>query len=148
MTPYQQTQQLLENAAREGWERMKIKCKPTKSDSRSDGRGGYITTKQWTISLPFNVNPRGVLVHRVRSGAWHFCSGKLSHVSVSYWCGNSAVGEGVNLTEAPPTDRLLCAHCERIAVEAGEPTAEALAGRHVCTGVMKAFRLCCKNEKN
>jgi hypothetical protein len=126
---------------------MKINCKPRRQDRHKESNA-YLSGRLWKQSLPFNVNPRGVLLHRVRIGVTYFRRGERSHDAVTYWCGNSAVGEGVSLTDAPPTDRLLCVNCERIAVEAGEPTAEALTGRHVCTGVMKAFRLCCRNEEN
>lgn len=127
---------------------MKIDCKPRKADERNHNDNPVVKSWIWKQTLPFNVNPRGILVHRVRCGRSHFWYGKRSHDSVNYWCCNSVSGKGVNLTDAPPADRLLCAHCERLAVEAGEPTAEELAGHHVCIGVLKAFRLCCRNEGN
>lgn len=128
---------------------MKVKCKPRKQDYRNAEAGKhYLETLHWTMTLPFNSNPRGVLVHRVRIGHSFWKRGQHSHDAVTYWCANSAVGGGLNLTEVPPEDRLLCARCEQLAVEAGEPTAEELAGRHVCIGVMKPHRICCRNEEN
>ncbi len=85
----------------------------------------------WKKSLPFLVNPRAVLVHRVRS--------------VHSFTGNGARGEFV---ADPPKDRLLCAYCEAKAVAAGEKPADQLAGRHVCIGTMKAKRQCCLGTEN
>jgi hypothetical protein len=105
--------------------------------------------KPWKHCMPFNANPRGILVHRIRNGvAFYDRNGEYSHAAVNYWCGNTTNGDGVSPVELPPEGRLLCVNCERRAVEAGEPTAAKLAGRHVCVGELRAFRLCCKNEEN
>ena len=128
---------------------MKVICRPNNRERQEAARTDFPgRTRLWNQALPFNVNPRGVLVHRVRSAKTHIWRGKRSHDSVNYWCWNGSSGEGVNLVEIPPVDRLLCAQCERKAVEAGEPSAETLAGRHVYIGVMKAHRLCCTGEEN
>jgi len=99
----------------------------------------------WTKSLPFMVNPRAILVHRVRSAESHLRDGRWSHDVATYWCGNHGRGE---FTDNPPEGRLLCAFCEARAVAAGEKTADELAGRHVHTGTLKANRSCCRNEEN
>lgn len=125
---------------------MKVKCRPNDSEKKWAREDRSI--RQWVKAPPFNVNPRGVLTHRVRSVATFIRDGEVSHYSVHYWCANGTNGDGVGLVEKPPKDRLLCAHCERIAVEHGERTAEELTGRHVCIGVMKVHRLCCGHEDN
>lgn len=107
----------------------------------------YRNQIDWTQSLPFNVNPRGILVHRVKSGQTHTeDNGERSHDCVHYWCGNVACGEGVELTADPPEDRILCSACERIAVEAGEKSADELAGHHVHIGRVRAYRECCRES--
>lgn len=103
----------------------------------------------WKRSLPFCVNSRGVLSHRVRDGHTFLASdGSVRHHSVHYWCGNIGPGDALSLFHDPPADRLLCAFCEAQAVAHGQPTAEQLTGRHVCIGKVKAQRLCCHNETN
>ncbi len=126
---------------------MKINCKPRRRE-REKRHQSVIESYLWAKTLPFNVNPRGVLIHRVRIGKTHFLHGSRSHDSCTYWCNNGTTSGGMNLTDNPPADRLLCVHCETRAVAAGEPTAAELAGRHVCIGEMKAHRLCCRNEDN
>lgn len=124
-----------------------IACHPRASDIRT--WGGHRDVLIWKRAPAFNANPRGILIHRVRSGeTFLHDNGSWSHDGVSYWCGGSSNGEGVNMTDTPPADRLLCARCEQISVENGELSAEKLTGRHVCIGVLKAFRLCCRNEGN
>ena len=103
----------------------------------------------WESCPPFNVNPRGILIHRVRSGFTFITEdGRKRHSVVRYWCGNSGVGEGASLTENPPKERLLCERCEMLAVAAGEKTADKLAGRHVHVGVVRAHRTCCQHTEN
>lgn len=122
-----------------------IVCKPRKRELDSEVRHG---NRLWKKTLPFNVNPRGVLIHRVRLGLSILYHGEHSHDCVHYWCTNQSNGEGVSLTDDPPEGRLLCEICERNAVAAGEPSADELCGRHVHVGVMKAHRTCCRDDKN
>lgn len=101
----------------------------------------------WTQAKPFNVNPRGHLIHRVKSAiSFRNNNGLWSHDHVDYWCGGSA--NCVALTSDPPRERLLCAYCEAKAVAAGEKPASELVGRHVCTGTMKVQRQCCMGSEN
>lgn len=125
---------------------MKIKLHRGRLNRCSDY--GESRSIHWTKALPFVVNPRGKLVHRVRSGCSYRNDQKWSHDAVTFWCGNSCFVAFDALTDDPPRDRLLCAVCEARAIAAGEPTAEQLAGRHVCTGQLKVSRLCCRNEGN
>ena len=99
-----------------------------------------------TKSLPFAVNPRGLLIHRVRHLTLHFSHGRFHHHSVNYWCGNCAYD--VELTSDPPTTRLLCVNCEANAVSHGEQPADVLAGRHVHIGKIRAVRVCCQEKSN
>ncbi len=99
----------------------------------------------WDKSPPFVVNPRAVLTHRVRFACTYFYHGKFSHHAVNYWCGNIGRGE---LTDDPPSSRLLCIACEIRAVAAGEKSSKELTGRHVCIGRIKPVRMCCRQENN
>lgn len=105
--------------------------------------GGCGKHLDWERAPAFNVNPRGILIHRVKDGRTHLMPWG-NHNSITQWCGNGVSGEGVSLTDDPPKDRLLCAYCEAKAVAAGEPTADQLAGRHVHIGALKAIRTCCR----
>lgn len=99
----------------------------------------------WTSCAPFVENRRGLLIHRPKSVATHtLLKRKRPHFSVHYWCGNCANNDAGNLTflEAPPVDSILCERCERLAVEAGQPNAKSLAGRHVHIGKLKAIMTC------
>ena len=120
---------------------MKVRLKKTKWPDSCRGK-----QVSWSAAKPFAVNPRGVLIHRVRNGDSHLREGVYSHFSVTYWCGNGSCEP--ELTDTPPSDRLLCVYCEDRAVAAGEKTADELAGRHVHTGSMKAKRACCLSEEN
>jgi len=126
---------------------MKVKCHPIRRHLEHR-ESEYSKTRMWTHTLPFNVNPRGVLIHRIKSGCTIINGGKVSHDAIECWCNNMTNGEGVSPTDKPPKDRLLCARCEAIAVEHGEPPASKLVGRHMHIGVMKPVRLCCRNEQN
>lgn len=131
---------------RSGKRMVKVVCRPNKRE-----RHHYSTDKHvrgWKSTLPFNVNPRGILVHRVRDACSIFYDGSHSHDAVHYWCGNVATGHGVSLTDQPPENRLLCEACETKATEAGEPSAEKLCGRHIHTGVLRAQRTCCPDTHN
>ena len=107
------------------------------------------TTFPWASCAPFVENTRGILIHRPRSVTTHTLLRK-SHFSVNYWCGNSANNNSGNLTfmEAPPVDAIVCERCEQLAIEAGLPSAEELAGRHVHIGRLKAILTCgCAQEQ-
>lgn len=101
---------------------------------------------QWKSSLPFFVNRRGYMIHRVRSAASHLWDGEFSHSTVHYFCGNSGRIQYGDLYSDPPAERLLCELCELLAKKAGLPSADELAGRHVHVGKLRAERTCC-NEK-
>jgi len=123
---------------------VKVTLKPTRIPP--DWRRTYL---QWSKALPFVVNTRGLLVHRVRYAGTHLHNdGTFSHNSATFWCGNQANGETVSFVADPPENRLLCERCEKIAVAAGQPKADELAGRHVHVGAIKAQRRCCLNEQN
>jgi hypothetical protein len=128
---------------------MKVQCKPNSQAKRNAARRDLcIISRLWAKTLPFNVNPNGWLIHRVRYGESHYYRGKFSHDSVTYWCGGQNSGSGINLTDKHPKDRLLCVGCERKAVAAGEHPADKLAGRHIHLGELRPHRLCCRNEEN
>ena len=88
-------------------------------------------------SLPFFIAKTGRLVHRVRRGRHHYFSGKYSHTSVIYWCGNNGFPmekynkHGGLLLAAPLDHHVLCIQCEKRARAAGKPTAQQLAGKEV-----------------
>lgn len=110
-------------------------------------RSSEVDHFDWEHSPPFFLNPRGILVHRVRHVGTMFRDGKESHHHVRYLCGNGCCFELGAVDDAffddPPSDRLVCAFCEAKAARMGEPTADALAGRHVHRGILKAHRVCC-----
>lgn len=92
----------------------------------------------WTGSAPFVENSRGVLIHRpcsVTTVSIH----REPHIAIKYWCGNGVAGKR-NLTflDEPPVGKFLCVHCEANAIKAGLPSADAISGRHVQTGLVKA----------
>lgn len=124
---------------------MKIDLRQVPASKLGNRRGCPVQSIQWKRSLPFLVNPRGHLIHRVRyvHTTLRYCV--WSHDTAIQWCGNLGRGE---FTDNPPTDRLLCAFCEAKAVAAGEKTTDQLAGRHVCRGTMKAVRRCCTGTEN
>ena len=117
-----------------------VPCRPSRRELRTS-QHQTVQHNNWRMSAPFAVNPRGVLVHRVRSARTFFRDGAISHHCASYWCGNS--GYSVVFTDNPPADRLLCVFCEARAVASGEEPADALAGRHIHKGRVKARRTCC-----
>lgn len=129
---------------------LKVICRPTEREIRHAARRDLsFQARHWRTVLPFNSNPRGILTHRVRLGGSTVGSdGEHVNDWVHYWCSGQAVGEGLELTDAPPQTRLLCAHCEAKAIAAGEPSADQLCGRHVHIGVVRAKRTCCPDEGN
>lgn len=124
---------------------MKIDLKPSK---RPAFLSEACQTVSWTKALPFFVNKRGKMTHRVRHVDTHNYRGEFSHHSVHYLCGNvSCFGGRKNadsyLTADPPADRLLCQGCEVVAARKQLPTADELAGRHVHRGVLVPKQTCC-----
>jgi|GEM_PF-6705417 len=101
------------------------------------------TTFPWASCAPFVENRRGLLIHRPRTVAT-FTLLKKPHFAIGYWCGNHANNNSGNITflDAPPAGAILCERCEELAVRAGLPSAEQLAGRHVHIGKIKAVLTC------
>lgn len=108
-------------------------------------------SKAWRESFPFAVNPRGVLVHRLRSINTHYRGGEKSHHSATYLCGNCfcfKIGqEREVLVATPPKGRLLCLFCDYRARRLKMPDSDKLAGRHVHRGVVKAHQVCCQRKE-
>lgn len=123
---------------------MRVKCRHKKKE-RS---GEYAASTIFCIdSPPFYVNPRGILIHRVRAVCRHLRNGEVSHSSVTYWCGNqNCFHDESQLVSEPPKNRLLCSYCEAKAEAAGEVKADTIVGRHVHRGVLRAFKTCCIDE--
>lgn len=104
---------------------------------------------------PFFFNPRGLLVHRVRSVfqlEWNdpgvYFYGEPWWI-VEYWCENSGrTDKHDNGLIWTPGDKLVCARCEANAVKAREKTSDQIVGRHVHIGALRPHRLCCTNEQN
>lgn len=100
------------------------------------------TTIPWASCLPFVENSRGILIHRPRSAAT-ITMHREPHIVIKYWCGGGVAGKkNLTLLDTPPAESILCEVCEQRAVEAGLPSADALAGRHVHKGKLKAIRTC------
>src|SRR5688500_16792740 len=106
----------------------KIILQPPK---RWGGGNPRCTQIPWKKSLPFADNPRGLLIHRVRSVRTICWDGEPDHGSVDYWCENGCNFEGNIFLSEPPEDRILCARCEANAVAHGYEPAEQIVGRHV-----------------
>lgn len=108
--------------------------------------------KDWKEAEPFFVNPRGILVHRVRYVNAICIDGEDSHNHVTYWCGNGCCFEIEDVKEvfcvSPPEGMLLCQFCEVRATNEEQPKADSLAGRHVHIGVLKAHQVCCRTQDN
>ena len=100
--------------------------------------------KNYSEGQPFFLNPRGVLVHRVKS-VFRLMANYHRHAwwIVEYWCENSGrmdkSGEGML---SDPGNKLVCARCEERAVRMGEKTSSRLVGRHVCVGAARAVNIC------
>lgn len=111
-----------------------------------------ITQVDYDESAPFFKNPRGQLVHRVRSlfsldAPWNR-SGKPWFV-VDYWCENSGRCYSIDAGDVvdggllfDPGSLLLCSRCEANAVIHGEPSGSQLAGHHVCVGKLRPVNVC------
>ena len=93
---------------------------------------------------PFVKNTRGILIHRPRSACLQYLEYKGAWVTVRNHCGMSINGDkNLDFIDAPEDGDIVCQRCEDIAVERGHPTSSALAGKHVCTGGLRAYRNCC-----
>ncbi|MCP4470526.1 MAG: hypothetical protein GY815_07545 [Gammaproteobacteria bacterium] len=89
-------------------------------------------------SLPFVVNSRGVLTHRVRYLTQHKLPGNRPHLAVSMWCGSGQNGlEKFTFVGESPRERMTCVRCEQMAIEAGLPSSADLAGAPVALGKVK-----------
>lgn len=119
----------------------KILLRKEKDHFYANGRASAV---QWKRSLPFFLNCRGYLIHRVRSAKTHVDDdGTRRHSSVHYLCGNFTSCDDGEFFADPPTDRLLCVFCEFAAKKLSMPSADAIAGRHVHIGKIRAERVCC-----
>ena len=98
---------------------------------------------QWKSCLPFVENSRGVLIHRPRYVALYKIH-KYPHIAVGYWCKNGSTGDdNFTFLSIPPEGKLVCKHCEMNAVEAGLPSTDALAGKHIHLGIVVPQQTCC-----
>lgn len=97
---------------------------------------------QWASALPFVENKRAILIHRPKAATTHTLF-KKPHISVEYFCGSIQTGnDKFTFLSVPPMDSVLCNRCEIAALEAGMPSADSLAGRHVHKGGMRAYTTC------
>lgn len=102
----------------------------------------------WASCAPFVENSRGKLIHRPRE-VTTFKIFREPHTSVHHWCGSTHIGTNkFTFLEAPPEGKFLCERCEDLAVAAGLPSADELAGRHVHTGKVIVIQTCCVEEQN
>lgn len=117
-----------------------VKLRPTRRDYE---RNSQLKQTNYAEAAPFFANPRGVLAHRVRS-ITKLDFGERYHYVVEYYCLGTSCHERL-LDEGlvhDPGKRLVCAHCERIALEHELPSSSDLAGRHVCTGICRPVNVC------
>jgi hypothetical protein len=125
---------------------LKVKCRPKRERVKSDN-----SLVEWKECAPFVVNPRGVLIHRARAVVTYHVNGRIRHSHVDYWCDGGCCFDtsdtNIFVTD-PPESRILCARCEAKAVDAGERPAAEIAGRHVHTGGVRAYRTCCQDLPN
>lgn len=127
-----------------------IPIKPSKHYLK--GGEWSIDTSAWGESPAFAVNPRGILIHRVRHVTSYHRDGKDSHHHVHYLCGNGCNVEPDIIYDVlvadPPEDRLLCDFCEVRAAREELPNGDTLAGRHVHRGVLYPKQTCCIPENS
>ena len=91
-------------------------------------------TKSINSSLPFFISRQAnsKYYHRVRSAAAHWKDGKLSHISISFWCGNGGfLGRKGKLLGEVPIDGLLCATCHGRAIGSGVDGDRVINGQKV-----------------
>lgn len=94
-------------------------------------------TRWRRTGFPFAVNPRGWLVHRVRSIREHLTAcGKVRHVTIEYLC--KAFSHSAEETEHVPSKGLVCTACEQAAAKKRLRSSEQLNGGAVNFGTVKA----------
>lgn len=109
----------------------------------NDERYQYL---QWKTCLPFLENSRAVLIHRPRAVATVSKSAvsKYPYLIAKMWCGNSMVnGEHWTFLAEPPIGKVVCARCEKMAIQAGLYSSDEICGKHVHIGGVKAVITCC-----
>ena len=100
--------------------------------------------KNYEQSAPFFDNPRGVLIHRVRS-LYQLTATYADEpwTIVEYWCGGHGRSDSSDSgLEFDPGMKLVCQRCEMIAMANGERSSSGLVGRHVCVGVCRPINVC------
>lgn len=81
---------------------------------------------------PFYRSNRGPYFHRVRFAEAYWRDGQLSHIAITYWCGNRGfLGEKGRLYGKIPEGEVLCAICEGKAIGAGMVDGGRINGRPV-----------------
>lgn len=91
-------------------------------------------TKSISYMLPFYKSSltTAKYVHRVRSANSHWHNGKLSHISIHFWCGNIGYIDGRGRLYAEVQNgEILCATCEGRAIGSGQDGARIINGREV-----------------
>ncbi len=106
-------------------------------------RGGVAHNGFLRSSEPFVENSRGILIHRPRSVDFYQIPSRPPHLAIHYWCGAQTTGtKNLTFLSAPPDGRLVCHACENRALMAKQKSSTELAGRHVCTGKLRAYNSC------
>lgn len=107
---------------------------------------GATKTFPWSSCLPFVENKAGVLIHRPRSANTYNLH-KRPHYAVGFWCGMTTTSNWENnkltFLSVPPDESIVCWKCEMLAIAAGLPSSDELAGNHVHIGGVKAYKKCC-----
>ena len=86
--------------------------------------------KHISHALPFFLSHRGKYFHRIRSSNSHCGRGNLSHMSVTFWCGDGgSVGENGRIDSEVPSDGVLGANCAGKVVGAGLDGDRIINGR-------------------
>jgi hypothetical protein len=107
------------------------KIKLEKADNSHYHPPGY-QSKSIIRSKPYYKSRQGKYFHRVRFATKHIRNKKLSHVSISFWCGAGGFlgRKGIMYYEVPE-DGILCAVCEGKAIGAGVDGDRVINGRYV-----------------